>query len=177
MSAETNKYFFALNHYNCARWLVKYYHSILKLNEIHPEIYNKFKQGWFATIDSTLEQTIDAEAASQSLGIFSITNSISARQRWAESHCLHTNIASTLLEQLGMIKKDDVSQHINPNKIKKANASVTQVLVVLREMANPFKMARKGLLLNIATGKSITSETENFLLNINILQTEKETSS
>ena len=76
-----------------------------------------------------------------------------------------------------MIKKDDVSQHINPNKIKKANASVTQVLVVLREMANPFKMARKGLLLNIATGKSITSETENFLLNIKILETEKETSS
>ena len=40
MSAETNKYFFALNHHNCARWLVKDYHSILKLNEIHPEIYN-----------------------------------------------------------------------------------------------------------------------------------------
>ena len=83
--------FFALNHPNYARWLVKYYDSILKLNETHSEVYNEFKQGWFAirrnekpfsstAIDLTLEQTINAEAASQHLRILSITNSISARQ-------------------------------------------------------------------------------------------------
>ena len=40
--------FFVLNHPNYARWLVKYYDSILKLNETHPEVYKEFKQGWFA---------------------------------------------------------------------------------------------------------------------------------
>ena len=104
--------FFALNHPNYARWLVKYYDSILKLNETHPEVYNEFKQGWFAirrtekpfsstAINLTLEQTTNAEAASPRLGVLSIANSISARQRWTESHYLCTTIVSTLLENLG----------------------------------------------------------------------------
>ena len=157
--------FYALNHPSYARWLVKYYDSILKLNATHPEVYNEFHQGWFAVrrtekpfsstaIGLTLEQTINAEAASQHLGVLSITNSISARQCWAESHYLRTSIVSTLLEHLGLTKKDDVSQHIKPNKIKKANASVRQVLHVLREMVNPFEMTGESLLFNIVTGKS-----------------------
>ena len=59
-----------------------------------------------------------------------------------------------------MTKKDDVSQHIKPNKITKANASVRQVLHVLREMVNPFEMTGESPLFNIATGKSIMSVTE-----------------
>ena len=108
--------FFALNHRNYARWLVKYYDSVLKLNETDAEVYNELKQSWFAirctkmpfsstTIDLTLEQTINAETASQRLGVLSITNSISARQHWAELHYLCTNILSTLLENLVMTKK------------------------------------------------------------------------
>ena len=108
--------FYALYHPSYARWLVKYYDSILKLHATHPEVYNEFQPGWFAVrrtekpfsstaIDLTLKQTINAEAASQHLGVLSITNSISARQRWAESHYLRTSIVSTLLEHLGMTKK------------------------------------------------------------------------
>ena len=137
----------------------------LELNETHSEVYNEFKQGWLAirrnekplsstAIDLTLEQTINAEAASQHLWILSITNSVPARRLWAESHYLRTSIVSTLLEHLGLTKKDDVSQHIKPNKIKKANASVRQVLHVLREMVNPFEMTGESLLFNIVTGKS-----------------------
>ena len=84
--------FFASSHSNYPRWLVKYYDSILKLNETHPEVYNEIKQGWFAirrtqkpfsstAIDLTLEQRINAEAATQHLGVLSITNPVSARQR------------------------------------------------------------------------------------------------
>ena len=87
----------------------------------------------------------------------------------AESHYLRTSIVSTLLEHLGMTKKDDVSQHIKLNRIKKANASVRQVLYVLREMVNPFEMAGESPLFNIATRKSVMSETDNFLLNIDII--------
>ena len=172
--------FYALNHPSYARWLVKYYDSILKLNATHPEVYNEFHQGWFAVrrtekpfsstaIGLTLEQTINAEAASQHLGVLSITNSISARQCWAESHYLRTSIVSTLLEHLGMTKKDDVSQHIKPNSIKKANAYVRQVLHLLREMVNPFEMTVESPLFNIATGKSVMSETEHFLLNTDFI--------
>ena len=58
---------------------------------------------------------------------------------------------------------------IKPNRIKKANASVGQVLHVLTEMVNPFEMTGESPLFNIATGKSVVSETENFLLNINVI--------
>ena len=173
--------FFALNHPNYARWLVKYYDSVLKLNETDPEVYNELKQGWFpircskkpfssTAIDLTLEQTINAEAASQRHGVLSITNSISARQHWAELHYLCTNILSTLLENLVMTKKDDVPQDIRPSRIKKTNASVRHVLHVLREIVNTFEMTGESPLFNIATGKSVKSETENFLLNIDIIR-------
>ena len=56
-------------------------------------------------INLTLEQTTNVEAASPRLGVLSIANSISARQRWAESHYLCTTIVSTLLENLGCPKK------------------------------------------------------------------------
>ena len=55
------------------------------------EVYNEFKKGWFAIkrtekpflaipIDLPLEQTINADAASQNIGISSMTNSTAARQ-------------------------------------------------------------------------------------------------
>ena len=139
------------------------------------------KQGWYAItrtkkpfssakIDLTLEQTINAEAASQRLGVLSITNSISASQHWAELHYLCPRIVSTLLEHLRMTRKNDVSQHIRTNRTKKINASVRHVLHVLREMVNTFEMTWVSPLFNIATGKSVKSETENFLLNIDIIR-------
>ena len=90
-------YFFALNQPNYARWLVKYHDNLLKAPETHPELYEEFKKGAFGVkrtsksfsripIDLTLEQTINADAANQRTGITSLTNSISAHQRWAESH-------------------------------------------------------------------------------------------
>ena len=57
-----------------------------------------------------------------------------------------------------MMKKDNVSQHMKPIRIKKANASVRQVLDVLREMTNPFEMTGVSSLFNIATENSVMSE-------------------
>ena len=55
------------------------------------------------------------------------------------------------------------------NGIKMGNESVRQVLDVPRKMANPFEMTVESSLFNIATGKSFMSETENFLLFIDII--------
>ena len=65
--------------------------------------------------------------------------------------------------------KKDVSQHIKPSRIKKANASVRQLLDILRKMANPFEMTGESPLFNIATGKSVMLKIENFHLNIDII--------
>ena len=118
---EITNIFFAMNHLNYARWLVKYYDSLIKLPDTHPEVYSDFQNGWFGIkrtakcfsstplIDLTLEQTINADASSQRFGITSMTNSISARQRWAESHFFRTTIISSLLDMLDLKKNEDVS--------------------------------------------------------------------
>ena len=76
---------------------MQYHNNLLRVPETHPQVYDEFKKGWFAIkrtsklfsgspIDLTLEQTINADDASQRTGIASLTNSISARQCWGESH-------------------------------------------------------------------------------------------
>ena len=75
---------FGMNHLNHARWLVKYYDSLIKLPETHPEVYciQISKMDGFFSIPTglMLEQTINADACSQRFGITSMTNPISARQ-------------------------------------------------------------------------------------------------
>ena len=69
----------------------------MKLSETYKDVYDGYKKGCFGIkrtkedlsrlpIDLTLEQTVNADAASQKTGISYFTNSISARQRWADSH-------------------------------------------------------------------------------------------
>ena len=117
---------FAFNHHNYAIWLVLFHDILLKLKITHPEVHKEFKNGCFSLkkpfsrlpVDLTLKQTINADAASQRTGISAITNSISARQRWAESHYIRLNIISHLFKELNLTKKD-VSRDLKPNRIKK----------------------------------------------------------
>ena len=126
---KITNYFFSLNHPNYARWLVRYEDNLLKLKESHPEVYAEFKEGCFSLrrtekafyrlpIDLTLEQTINADAACQKKGIAALTNSISARQSWAQSHFLRTTIVSQVFQDLGLSQKEDISQDLNPSRIK-----------------------------------------------------------
>ena len=72
--------FFAFNHPNYARWLTKYHDNLLNMESSHPGITELFDNGAISIrrtkknfsrspIDITLEQTINADAASSSTGI------------------------------------------------------------------------------------------------------------
>ena len=170
-------YFFAFNHPNYARWLVKYHDSLLKLEKSHPNVYQEFKQGCFAIkrttkpfsripIDLTLEQTINADAASQRTGILAITNSISARQRWARNHFLRTKIISHVYESLGFEKKEDISRELKDSRIKRNAEDLYKVISCVEENINPFKIEDKDNLYNIGSGKSCSPDTATFLLNV-----------
>ena len=118
---KITSYFFALNQPNYARWLVKYHNSLLVAPDTHPEVYQEFKKGMYGTkrspksfsrspIDLGLEQTINADAANQRAGIIlSLTNSISARERWSECHFLGMSVISNLFTELNMTKKEDIT--------------------------------------------------------------------
>ena len=85
-----------------------------------------------------LEQTINADAASQRLGISLTTNSISARQRWAKSHFLRTTKISSLLETLNLKGKDDISQYLKYSTMVKDNTLLFRVIGLIRETINLF---------------------------------------
>ena len=99
------------------------------------KVYKELKNGCFSLkrtnkpfsrlpIDLTLEQTINADAASQRHGITALTNSISARHRWAQSHYLRTTVISTVHEDLGMMSKEDITQDLKNCQIKERILSI-----------------------------------------------------
>ena len=168
-----------MNHLNYARWLVKYYDSIIKFPGTHPEVYSDFQNGLFGvkqtakpfsstSIDLTFEPTINVDASSQRFGITSMTSSISTRQRRAESHFLRTTIISSLLHMLNLKKNKDVSHYLRLGVMVKDNKLLHKVIDLLCAMMNPFDPADKKRLYNIATGKPASADTENFLLSVNV---------
>ena len=93
----------------------------MKLSETHNDVYDEFKKDCFGIkrtkrdfsrlpIDLILEQTVNADVASQKTGISYFTNSVSARQRWADSHFVRMEVFSEVLNKLDMTIKEDVSQ-------------------------------------------------------------------
>ena len=129
---KITNYFFAVNQPNYARWLVKYYNNLLVAPDTHAEVYQEFKKGMFcikrsstsfsrSPIDLALEQTINADAANKGTGISSLTNSISARQWWPESHFLRMPVISNLFTKLNMTKKEDITSTLKPHNMKNNN--------------------------------------------------------
>ena len=176
---KITNYFFRLNHPNYARWLVKYHANLIRLPETHPEVYAEFKRGLFSIwrttklfsgspIDLTLEQTIDVDAANQRTGIASLTNSISARQRWAASHLLRSSVISHVFDGLAMSKKEDVTSSMKPHRIKNDNASLRAILTMVKETMNPFDRELDPIhLYNIGTGKAASDNSEKFIFTSN----------
>ena len=170
-------FFFTFNHHNYSKWIVRYHDNLMRLNTTHPEVHAEFKKGCFSLrrtkkpfsvgpIDLALEQTINADAASQRTGIASITKSISARQRWAESHSVRTSIISTLFDQLGMSKQDDSSRDLKPNQMRKNASDMSMITSNIEQTMNPFSdEICPDYLYNIGSGKAAKEETAHFLLN------------
>ena len=81
--------FFACHRPNYARWMVKYLHSLINMENTHPGIRKIFENGALTirrssrsfsrnAVDITLEQTVNADAASRSTGISAFSQSDSA---------------------------------------------------------------------------------------------------
>ena len=109
-------------------------------------------------IDLPLEQTINRDAANQRTGISSLTNSVSARQRWAASHFLRLSDISNLFTEVNMTKKEDITSTLKPHNIKNDNICSGQILDMIKANMNPFGTIDPLYLFNIATGKSVSQK-------------------
>ena len=99
------------NHPIYARWLVRYHDNLLKFIKTHNDVCEKFQKSGFGIkrtrkdssrfpINLTLGQTDYADASIQKTGILNFTNSIPARQRWADSNFLEWSFFQKFLLSL-----------------------------------------------------------------------------
>lgn len=170
--------FFVFNHQNYARWLVKYHNNLINVDETHPGLRSDFQKGTFGVkrtdkpfskqpIDLTLEQTINADAAKSLTGISHFTNSISARQRWCNSHSLRTAIVSHVLEEAGLTKPQDVTADLQQSRIVKSSLQVKRFMNAIKQNVNPFdKNLGKDQIFNISSGQGASQEITHFLTNV-----------
>ena len=70
-------------------------------------------------VDLTLEQTVNADAASRLTGIVSATNNYAARLRWMITKSTRASFISLVQEIAGMINTNDVSAEQRPSRIER----------------------------------------------------------
>ena len=170
--------FFTANHQNYSRWFTMHRDKLLKLKNFHPNIYEEFENGCFSLkrtskpfsrilTDLTLEQIINPKAACQFSGIISLTNSVSARQRWAQSHSIHASTLSKLFEELGMTSKEGISEELKLHQAKQNIHHLEKIISSINDTINPFvSIIEKEHLFNIANGKAALVSTTHLLTTV-----------
>ena len=113
--------FFAASHQNYARWMVCYCLRLLNIDNTHPGLRDLLQGGAFSVrrtstsfsrtpVDMTLEQTVNADAASRLTGVSSFTNSDSARKRWMITQAVRSSIVGNLMASAGLKQTPDASK-------------------------------------------------------------------
>lgn len=131
--------FFSFNHQNYARYLTIYFDKLKNVEESHPELLNDCGVTFMGIrrtcksfsripLDLTVEQTVNADAASTDSGVINIINSSSARQKWTVTHSLRTSGTSKILEFCGITLSDHTTKDLKKFSIKKASDNLETLL-------------------------------------------------
>lgn len=167
-----------LNQNNYARWLVYYHDKLLTVEKTHPVVAAAFQNGLLGVkrtttplsrspYDLSLEQTYNADAGKKLTGISHFTNNSDAKERWARSHGVRTEVTSFLFRKLGLNRNSDVSNDLRPHQIKTDSEHLEKFINEVNKNINPFDQDKldNNLLYNIKTGKVASEEVTNFLIN------------
>lgn len=174
--------FFTFNHQNYARWLTRHLDDLINMEMTHPGLSEEFSNGSLSVrrtknqfcrsaVDLTLEQTINANAANKLKGISAFTNSVDARQKWSETHSVRTAIITRLFDFLGLNK---ISECQKDYKSKLFKDRFTKFTAEICQNINPFNCdLNREKLFNLSTGKAASSETTEFLSNVETIGIEQ----
>ena len=113
--------YFACPRPNYARWMVRYYHNLINIDETHPGIRDQLQNGALSirrtdkafsrtAVCLTLEQSVKADAASRKTGTAAFTTSVSARARLMVTSSVRCCMVSTLMKKAGLNTQEDSSK-------------------------------------------------------------------
>ena len=167
--------FFAANRPNYSRWMVRYYLNLVNVDETHPGVRDLLKNGAMSirrthksfsrsAVDLTLEQTINADAASRKTGIAAFSSSESAHQRWTLTRFVRSAIVGSLLIKAGLRSADDVTPSLKPYRVTKDRQDLDSLIKCIENTMNPFVITPKDALFNIVTGKEVANDIRDDLL-------------
>lgn len=164
-------FFFAFNHQNYCQHYVLYLQNLQRVNETHLglNIYigiKRTKRPYSRRpIDYTVETAINTDAAKRCVGVMNVSNSLSARVRWAKSHSLRTEIVSHVLAENQLQGSDEVTSDLKASNIEKSFTQIQDLKNFINDRLNPFSpLAKPEVLYNISNRQSASVETEKFLL-------------
>ena len=169
--------FFATNRQNYARWMSKYQLDLMNIDDSHPGLRQILDNGGFSVrrsnnafaripVDLTLEQTVNADAASRMTGYTSSTNNYSSRVRWSVTKSSRAALVNEALTMVDMDNTRDTQTDLSPSRIKRVNEDLQKVINQIESCANPFTLDPSLPLINISTGKSVPDAVSTSLLNI-----------
>lgn len=115
-------------------------------------------------VDVTLEQTINADAASRQTGIAAFCTSDSARCRWMITRSAWSAIVGVLLEKPGLNIKEYVTKTLQPYRVRKDNEDMTKIITGIEQTVYPFHIEVDSNLYCVVTGKKVDEDIKNGLL-------------
>jgi len=119
-------------------------------------------------VDITLEQTVNADAATRLIGITSFSQSDSARQRWMVTRAARSCIVGSLLDKAGLKLKEDVSKSLKPYRVTRDNNDLSKLLDAIKNTMNPFDQNTNETLHCITTGASVPNDIKEDLLGFQV---------
>lgn len=155
--------------------MVRYFLNLANVDKTHPGLRDVLEE-WALTVnrtglpfsriaaDLTLEQSLNADAASRQTGITSFMTSESARRRWLITRSARSAIIGTILEKTGLKSPDEGIKDLKDHRIRKDNRDMSKVLYTISAHMNPFKIGSDDNLYCLSTGKSVTNDIKSDLL-------------
>ncbi|CAH1113065.1 unnamed protein product [Psylliodes chrysocephalus] len=169
-----------MNHHNYARCMSIYWDKLIHIESTHPGLLNDCQKSFMdirrtlkpflrAPVDLTLEQIINADAASKASGIVNATNSFPARPKWSITHSLRTSVISTIMEFCDIKSTNDIRKDLKQSTIQKSTINLELVMQLIKQYTNPFALElSEDHLYNISKGQSVNVEIFQFLSSVEI---------
>ena len=166
---------FAGNRPNYSRWMVRYHLNLLNAENTHPGVMNMLKDGAFSVrrtkkpfsrtpVDMTLEQTVNADAASRHTGMGAFAHLESARKRWMMTRSIRSAIVSQLLLFAGLVAPEDVTKDLKKHRVLKDNEDFQRLVDCIQSTMNPFELDNEENLYCLTSGQRVSEPIKEDLL-------------
>ena len=101
-----------------------------------------------------------------SLVFSAFTQSTGATNKWTVNRIMGNAIDGHLRDFAGLNRKEDISQQVKANHIKRDNEDLNRLIKGIQETMNPFaEIANDSNLCNISTGRAVSDSVKKDLLN------------